>query len=88
MVPRRYRRPAGRRDLPPIGPLGSTGVVGDALDNVVAESFFASPQSAPLDRDQWHTRAELARLIFHHLEVPYNALRRHSTLGYLNPIDY
>jgi transposase InsO family protein len=70
------------------GLLGSMGTVGDALDNAVAESFFASLQCELLDRHQWHTRAELARAMFHYVEAFYNPLRRHSTLGYLSPIDY
>lgn len=70
------------------GLLGSMGTVGDALDNAVAESFFASLQCELLDRHQWHTRAELARAMFHYVEAFYNPHRRHSTLGYLSPVDY
>ena len=36
----------------------------------------------------WATRAELARAIFEWIEAFYNPTRRHSTLGYLSPIDY
>ena len=43
------------------GLLGSMGSVGDALDNAVAESFFASLQCELLDRHHWPTRAGLAR---------------------------
>lgn len=70
------------------GLLGSMGTVGDALDNAVAESFFASLQCELLDRHQWDTRAELARAMFHYVEAFYNPLRRHSTLGYLSPVDF
>ena len=42
------------------GLLGSMGSVGDALDNAVAESFFASLQCELLDRHDWPTRAGLA----------------------------
>jgi putative transposase len=70
------------------GLFGSMGTVGDALDNAVAESFFASLQCELLDRHQWPTRAELARAMFHWIEAFYNPTRRHSTLGYLSPIDY
>ncbi|MEN9644237.1 MAG: hypothetical protein RL238_906 [Actinomycetota bacterium] len=64
------------------------GTVGDALDNAVAESFFASLQCELLDLHHWHTRADLARAMFHYVEAFYNPHRRHSTLGYLSPIDY
>ena len=70
------------------GLLGSLGTVGDALDNAVAESFFASLQCELLDRHQWPTRAGLARAMFHWIEAFYNPTRRHSTLGYLSPVDY
>jgi putative transposase len=70
------------------GLLGSMGTVGDALDNAVAESFFASLQCELLDRHTWPTRAELARAMFHWIEAFYNPTRRHSTLGYLSPVDF
>lgn len=70
------------------GLLGSMGTVGDALDNAVAESFFASLQCELLDRHPWPTRAGLARAIFSSIEGFYNPTRRHSTLGYLSPVDY
>jgi len=70
------------------GLLGSMGTVGDALDNAVAESFFASLQCELLDRHDWPTRTGLARAIFRWIETFYNPTRRHSTLGYLSPVDY
>lgn len=70
------------------GLMGSMGAVGDALDNAVAESFFASLQCELLDRHRWDTRAELARAMFHYVEVFYDPQRRRSTLGYLSPVDY
>ena len=70
------------------GLMGSMGTVGDALDNAVAESFFASLQCELLDRHTWPTRAGLAQAIFQWIEGFYNPTRRHSTLGYLSPVDY
>jgi putative transposase len=52
--------PFGQR-LRCAGLLGSMGTIGDALDNAVAESFFASLRCELLDRCHWATRAELAR---------------------------
>ena len=60
------------------------GTVGDALDNAVAESFFASLQCELLDRYPWPTRVALARSMFTWIEAWYNPTRRHSTLGYLS----
>mgnify|MGYP002778941397 CR=1 FL=1 len=68
--------------------LGSMGTVGDALDNAVAESFFATLQVELLDRRRWQTRAQLTTAIFEYTEVFYNRQRLHSTLGYLSPTEY
>jgi putative transposase len=70
------------------GLLGSMGTVGDALDNAVAESFFATLQTELLDRHHWTSRAQLAQAIFEWIEVFYNQHRRHSTLGMLSPVGY
>lgn len=71
------------------GLLGSMGTVGDALDNAVAEAFFASMQTELLDRREvWDTRAELASTVFEWIEVFYNRQRRHSRLGYLSPVGF
>jgi len=70
------------------GIMGSMGSVGDALDNAVAESFFASLQTELLDRDAWPTRRKLRTAIFEYIEAFYNRSRRHSTLGYLAPLEF
>ena len=68
--------------------LGSMGSVGDALDNAVAESFFATLQTELLDRQSWQTRQQLKTAIFEFVEVFYNRQRRHSTLEYLSPLEF
>lgn len=70
------------------GILGSMGTVGDALDNAMAESFFATLQVELLDRRTWTTRAELAQAIFEYIEGFYNPERRHSRLDYHSPVQY
>jgi putative transposase len=70
------------------GLLGSMGAVGSAYDNALMESFFGSMQIELLDRRDWATRAELANAIFEWIEAFYNPIRRHSSLGYLSPLDY
>jgi Integrase core domain len=61
------------------------GTVGDALDNAVAESFFATLECELLDRYDWPTRQALRTAVFDFLEVFYNRQRRHSTIDYLTP---
>ena len=70
------------------GLLGSMGSVGDALDNATAESFFGTLQLELLDRRHWRTRRELASAIFDYIEAFYNPRRRHSSIGYLSPIEF
>jgi putative transposase len=77
----------GRR-LQQAGLVASMGTVGDALDNAVAESFFATLECELLDRHDWPTRQALRTAVFDFIEVFYNRQRRHSTLDYLTPVDY
>lgn len=77
----------GRR-LVSAGIVGSMGTVRDALDNAVAESFFATLQIELLDRQPWPSRCTLRTAIFEYIEVFYNRRRRHSTLGQLNPTEF
>jgi putative transposase len=77
----------GRR-LHASGLIASMGTVGDALDNAVAESFFATLECELLDRHPWPTRAGLRTAIFDFIEVFYNRQRRHSTLDYASPVSY
>jgi transposase InsO family protein len=74
--------------LPRAGLLGSIGTVGDAPDNTVAESFFASLNANSSTRHHWPTRAGKARAIHTWIGGFYNPTRRHSTLGYLSPVDF
>ncbi len=62
------------------GLLGPMGAVGDALDNGVAENFFALPHYELLDRHTWPTRAGLAHTMFRSREILHKPARRHSTL--------
>ena len=83
-----YTAIAFGRTLKEAGILGSMGTVGDALDNAVAESFFATLETELFDRYTWSSRQELTSAIFEYIEGFYNRRRRHSTLGYLSPLDY
>jgi len=64
------------------------GTIGDAYDNALAESFFATLQLELLDRQHWANRRELATAVFDYIEAFYNPRRRHSSLEYQSPITY
>jgi transposase InsO family protein len=70
------------------GALTSMGRVGDACDNAVAESFFASLKVELIERHSWPTRAAARLAIFEYIEGWYNRQRRYSTLSYLAPAEY
>jgi len=83
-----YTSVAFGRRLQRAGLVASMGTIGDALDNAVAESFFATLECELLDRYDWPTRQALRTAVFDFIEVFYNRRRRHSTLDYLTPVDY
>lgn len=70
------------------GVVPSVGSTGDAYDNAMAESFFATLEREVLDRRSFRSQAEARMAIFQWLEGWYNPHRRHSALGYLSPINY
>jgi putative transposase len=70
------------------GIVGSMSRRGDCWDNAVAESFFASLKLELVYQVQWQTRAEARTAIFEYLELFYNRRRRHSSLGYLSPVEF
>lgn len=66
----------------------SMGTVGDAYDNAMAESFFATLECELIDRRKWKTKAEARLAIFTWIEAWYNPLRRHSGLGQRSPNNF
>src|SRR5262245_10184202 len=66
----------------------SMGSVGDAYDNALCESFFATLECELLDRVRFRTPAEARRALFDYIEGWYNPRRRHSALGYESPVRY
>jgi putative transposase len=66
----------------------SMGSKGDAFDNAVAESFFATLKKELIHRRSWPTKRELGSAVFEYIEAFYNRERRHSTLGMLSPHEY
>jgi putative transposase len=70
------------------GIMPSMGTVGDAYDNAMAESFFATLEREVLNRRRFKSQAEAKMAIFDWLEGWYNPHRRHSALGYRSPVNY
>jgi putative transposase len=64
------------------------GSVGDAYDNALCESFFATLECERLDRHRFRTPAEARLAVFDFIEGWYNPRRRHSALDYLSPVVF
>lgn len=60
---------------------------GNCYDNAVAESFFSMKNELVHHRD-FHTGDDARAAIFEYIEVFYNRLRRHQSLGYLSPVQF
>jgi putative transposase len=70
------------------GIAASMGSLGDAYDNAVAESFFATLETELIDRSTWRTFDEARTAVFDYIEVFYNRQRRHSSIGQLSPATF
>jgi len=56
-------------------------------DNAVAESFFSTLKMELVYRTHWATRDEARLDVHEYIEVFYNRQRRHSSIGYLTPVE-
>ena len=66
----------------------SMGSVGDAYDNALCESFFATLECELLEREEFRNRAEAKMAVFDFIEGWYNPHRRHSALDHQSPLNY
>ncbi len=60
----------------------------DCWDNAVAESFFGTLRAELIDHEQYATRTQAIASIADYIDNFYNIERRHSHLGYVNPIEF
>lgn len=61
---------------------------GNCWDNAVAECFFKIIKSELIDHKYYYSHFQAKIDIVEFIEVWYNKKRKHSTLGYLSPVDY
>ena len=66
----------------------STGLVNDAYDNAMAESFFSALECELLARRKFASKAEARMACFSYVQGWYNPVRLHSGLGYQSPVAY
>ena len=61
---------------------------GNVWDNAAMESFFSSLKTERTARKGYRTRDDARADVFASIERFYNPPRRHSTLGYLSPVEF
>ena len=61
---------------------------GNGWDNAVVESFFHTLKTEHVHHHRYRTREEARQDMFEWIEVFYNRVRRHSTLGYRSPAEF
>ena len=61
---------------------------GNCWDNAAMESFFSSLKTERTANKTYRTRDQAKAEVFDYIERFYNPRRRHSTLGYLSPMEF
>jgi putative transposase len=74
--------------LTKLGAVKSMSRKGDCWDNAVAESFFATIKGEMIDHQDYPTRGTANAAIADYIDGFYNPRRRHSSIGYMSPIEF
>jgi putative transposase len=69
------------------GVLQSTGTVGDAFDNALAESWVDSLKTELIADRVWRTVAQLELAVVEYIGW-FSHVRLHSSLGFMPPAEY
>ena len=77
-----------QRTLTRHGLLCSMSRKANCWDNAPMESFFATLKTELVHHERYSSRAAARQSVFEYVEVFYNRVRRHSSLGYLSPHDF
>jgi len=83
-----YAATAYQQLLTTHGMTGSMSRRGNCWDNACVESFFGTLKRELIYHRQYRTREQATQDIVEYIEVFYNRLRRHSTLGYYPPAEF
>lgn len=83
-----YTSESFQRLLSGLGVTCSMSRSGNVWDNSAMESFFSTLKTERTERKYYQSRNAARADVFDYIERFYNPIRRHSTLGYLSPIDF
>jgi putative transposase len=77
-----------REALPGDGRPPVDGIVRRRIDDALAESFFATLECELLERMRFRSQVEARMAVFDFIKGWYNSHRRHSSIGYLSPVNF
>lgn len=83
-----YTSRAYQLNLHQSGIIVSMSRKGNCWDNSVMESFFGTLKDECVRSTIYSSHDEARLALFSYMEVYYNRIRRHSTLGYVSPLIY
>lgn len=70
------------------GLIASMSARGNCYDNAAMESWNHSLKVEAIHGERFTTRAQAKAQVFEYIEVYYNRIRLHSTLGYVSPVEF
>ena len=83
-----YCSKSHRNILKDHGIIQSMSRKGDCWDNATSESFFSTLKRELVATSDFTNQTQAAAAIFEYIEVFYNKIRAHSTIGYLAPTEF
>ena len=83
-----YTSEAVQRIMEDYGVTCSMSRSGNVWDNAAVERFFSTLKIERVRRKVYRTRDQARADVFDYIERFYNPTRRHSTIGYLSPMEY
>ena len=66
----------------------SMSAKGNCYDNAQAESFFSRFKAELIEGGRFESVEQARSEIFSYIEGYYNRIRRHSSLGYVSPMEF
>lgn len=85
---RKYTSEDFQRLLESHGNICSMSRRGNCWDNAAMESFFSTLETERLSKKHYRTRDDLRADVSDYIERFYNPRRRHSTIGYISPVQF
>jgi putative transposase len=83
-----YTSEAVQRIMEDYGVTCSMSRSGNVWDNAAVERFFSTLKIERVRRKVYRTRDQARADVFDYIERFYNPTRRHSTIGYISPMEY